>query len=295
MNASYIPSLWGRSLHFDMYFVRQEGHICVPRVRTERSCMEQYTDFARVYDLFMDNVPYDEWSDYIDSLLKKYGIKPGLNTDVPLVCELGCGTGSITRRLRDRGYDMIGIDASAEMLQKARDHEKKGDESILYLCQDMREFELYGTVAAVVSVCDSLNYITGDGELSDVFGLVSNYLEPGGLFVFDMRTPYYYSKVLGESTICENRDEGSFIWENYYDPESRINEFDMTVYMRDGKSDRYTRFEETHYQRSYTLTEVKKTLKHADLELLGVFDAFTEDAPARESERVYFVAKSRKK
>ncbi len=257
--------------------------------------MEQYTDFAGVYDLFMDNVPYDEWCDYIDSLLKKYGIKPGLNTKVPLICELGCGTGSITRRLRAKGYDMIGIDASAEMLQKAKDHEKKGDDSILYLCQDMREFELYGTVAAVVSVCDSLNYIVGDGELLDVFKLVNNYLEPGGLFVFDLRTPYYYSKILGESTICENRDEGSFIWENYYDPESRINEFDMTVYVREGRSDKFTRFEETHYQRSYTIAEVKKALKKAGLVLLDVFEAFTEHEPEKCGERVYFVVRTGKK
>ena len=257
--------------------------------------MEQYTDFAEVYDLFMDNVPYDEWCGYIDALLRDYGIKPGLNTEVPLVCELGCGTGSITRRLRDKGYDMIGIDASGRMLQKAMEQEKKGDDSILYLCQDMREFELYGTVAAVVSVCDSLNYLTGDGELADVFGLVNNYLEPGGLFVFDMKTPYYYSRMLGESTICENRDEGSFIWENYYDPESRINEFDMTVYIRDGKNDRYRRFEETHYQRSYTLTEIRKALKKAGLELLDVFEAFTRKTPSKQAERVYFIARTGKK
>ena len=132
-------------------------------------------------------------------------------------------------------------------------------------------------------------------ELLDVFKLVNNYLEPGGLFVFDLRTPYYYSKILGESTICENRDEGSFIWENYYDPESRINEFDMTVYMRDGKGDKYTRFEETHYQRSYTLAEVKRALKMAKLDVLGIFEAFTTDEPEKCGERVYFVARSQKK
>ena len=256
--------------------------------------MEQYTGFARVYDLFMDNVPYDEWAVYIDSLLKENGIKPGPNTDVPLICELGCGTGNITRRLRDRGYDMIGIDVSPQMLQEAKEREKSGDESILYLCQDMREFELFGTVAAVVSVCDSLNYLTGDGELLDVFRLVNNYLDPEGLFVFDLRTPYYYANVLGESTICENRDEGSFIWENFYDPESRINEFDMTVYMREGKDNRYTRFEETHYQRSYTLNEVKAALKAAGLEIISLFGEGSHDKPGRTEERVYFVARTRK-
>ena len=112
--------------------------------------MEAYTGFAEVYDLFMDNVPYEEWSQYLISLLKEYGIQDGL------VLDLGCGTGKITRYLSRAGYDMIGIDCSGEMLQIAMEHES---EEILYLCQDMREFELYGTVAAVVSICDSINYI----------------------------------------------------------------------------------------------------------------------------------------
>ena len=108
--------------------------------------MEPYTNFATVYDMFMDNVPYDQWTDYLVHLLKKHCIHEGL------LLELACGTGSMTRRLSNKGYDMIGIDSSEEMLTIARD--KSGDEknSILYLCQDMREFELYGTVAAVVSV-----------------------------------------------------------------------------------------------------------------------------------------------
>ncbi len=256
--------------------------------------MEQYTGFASVYDLFMDNVPYDEWTAYIDVLLKKYGIKPGPNTEVPLICELGCGTGNITRRLKARGYDMIGIDISSEMLQEAKEKERQGDDAILYLCQDMREFELYGTVAAVVSVCDSLNYITEPEDLLQVFELVNNYLDPGGLFIFDLHTPYYYSRVLGDSVICENRDEGSLIWENYQDPESRIHEFDITVYTKN-ESGTYGRFEETHYQREYSAAEVKRLLKQAGLEVLDVFEACTEEAPARNSERVYFAARTRKK
>ncbi len=256
--------------------------------------MDQYTGFARVYDMFMDNVPYDEWTAYLDKLLKKYGVKPGPNTEVPLICELGCGTGSITRRLRDRGYDMIGIDSSDEMLDEARKKEKHGDESILYLCQDMREFELYGTVAAVVSLCDSLNYITEADDLLKVFELAENYLDPGGLLIFDMNTPYYYSRVLGESTICENRDEGSFIWENSYDPESHINEFDMTIYYSDRDTDRYIRCEETHYQRAYSQAEVRKLLKKAGLEVLDVFEAGTMKVPGKNSQRIYFIARNAK-
>ena len=270
---------------------------------SERSTMKEYTGFAAVYDMFMDNVPYDKWAKYLQKLLKENGVKDGI------VCELGCGTGKMTRRLRDMGYDMIGVDISQDMLRIAMEQEaalKKSD--ILYLNQDMRAFELYGTVAAVVSVCDSMNYITEKEDLLTTFKLVKNYLDPGGVFIFDMNTPYYYKKKLGEQTICENRDEGSFIWENYYDPDTKINEFDITIYIRrdnnevsakktkkaveqEPMNDIYSRFEETHFQRAYSITEVKKLLKIAGLKDIKVYKAFTKEAPDTVTERVYFVSK----
>lgn len=253
--------------------------------------MDQYTGFAEVYDMFMDNVPYDEWAEYLHGLLNENGIREGI------VAELGCGTGKMTRRLRDRGYDMIGIDISDEMLQIALEKENGADrQEILYLCQDMREFELYGSVAAVVSVCDSMNYITEEDDLLQVFRLVHNYLDPGGYFIFDMNTEYYYKYVLGEQTICENRDEGSFIWENYFDEESGINEFDMTIFVRhdnDSKNDAdgyFRRFTETHYQKAYRLPVVRKLLKKAGMKNIRVYASQTHDAPSRGTERVYFLA-----
>ena len=184
--------------------------------------MEAYTGFARVYDLFMDNVPYGEWSRYLLSLLKEYGAKDGI------VLELGCGTGKMTRLLSRAGYDMIGIDNSEEMLQMAREAEyeakeypavqaeSESREDILYLLQDMREFELYGTVKAVVSICDCVNYILEEEELLQVFRLVNNYLDPGGVFIFDLNTLYKYREVLGENVILGNPEEGSVIWVNFY-------------------------------------------------------------------------------
>lgn len=258
--------------------------------------MDQYTGFAQVYDLFMDNVPYDKWAKYLHSLLKANGVKISKRQDAaaPIVCELGCGTGNMTRRLHALGYDMIGIDISEEMLQIAREKEPEGDDSILYLCQDMCEFELYGTVAAVVSLCDSINYVTDEKDLQQVFKLVNNYLDPGGVFIFDLHTPYYYSRVLGEQTICENRDEGSFIWENYYDADTKINEFDMTIYYDTKGDGTYVRCEETHYQRAYSMTEIKRLLCRAGLELVGTYDEVTHGTPVRSSERVYFVARTLK-
>ena len=230
--------------------------------------MDAYTGFAEVYDLFMDQVPYEKWSGRIMQILSAYGIRDGL------VLDLGCGTGSMTELLAGAGYDMIGVDASEEMLELAYEKRAESGHDILYLLQDMREFELYGTVRAIVSVCDSLNYITEEEELLHVFRLVRNYLDPDGVFFFDMNTIYKYSKMLGETTIAENREEGSFIWENYYDPEEQLNQYDLTLYIRD-EDDRYTRFEETHIQKAYALERVLELLQQAGMKAEQIFDSDT--------------------
>ncbi|MFR5601559.1 MAG: class I SAM-dependent DNA methyltransferase [Lachnospiraceae bacterium] len=246
--------------------------------------MDAYTSFATVYDLFMDNIPYEEWCAYLTGLLQDYGVDNGL------VLDLGCGTGSLTELLDKKGYDMIGVDNAGEMLQIAMEKRAESGADILYLLQDMREFELYGTVAAVVSICDSMNYITGDGELEQVFALVNNYLDPGGIFIFDLNTPYKYEKILGDSVIAENRDEGSFIWENVYDPETGINEYDLTLFIRQA-SGLYEKYEEFHFQRAYSLEEVKEALKQGGMEFVAVYDAFTREPPRPDSERVYVIAR----
>ena len=148
--------------------------------------MEAYEEFARVYDMFMDNVEYENWAQYLKERLREYGIEDGL------VLELGCGTGTMTELLSEAGYDMIGVDNSEEMLSEAMEKRVESGHDILYLLQDMQEFELYGTVRAVVSVCDSLNYVTEEEELLQVFRLVNNYLDPEGIFLFDMRTAGRY-------------------------------------------------------------------------------------------------------
>lgn len=191
-----------------------------------------YSYFSFVYDKLMDNIPYDEWTEFICSILKKDGINDGI------IMELGCGTGQMTERLFKSGYDMIGIDNSAEMLDVAEERlsmiqsEMEKMTSILYLNQDMREFELYGTVRAIYSVCDSLNYITKKDDLLKVFKLVNNYLDPQGLFIFDFHTEYYYKETVGDNTIAEVRDEVSFIWENRYNEADKINNLYLTLFLK---------------------------------------------------------------
>ena len=246
--------------------------------------MEAYSGFAKVYDLFMDNIPYGEWTDYVKELLSEEGIREGILLD------LGCGTGSVTELLARSGFDMIGIDNSEEMLEIAMEKKERSGLDILYLLQDMREFELYGTVKGVVSICDSMNYILEEEELEEVFRLVHNYLDNEGIFLFDMNTVYKYETLLGDNTFAEDREESSFIWENYYDEEEKINQYDLSLFIRedDGK---YRKYEETHLQRAYERRQVENLLKRAGFELLHVYDAFTKDAPAEDSERIYFVCR----
>lgn len=279
--------------------------------------MDAYTSFARVYDMFMDNVPYEEWCDYITGLLKEYGISNGL------VLDLGCGTGSMTELLAARGFDMIGVDCSEDMLEIALEKRMASGRDILYLQQDMRDLELYGTVRAVVCLCDSINYLLNVQDLETVFRLVNNYLDPGGIFIFDLNTEYKYRELLADRTIAENRDEGSFIWDNYYDEESRINEYDLALFIPAEEADAgkmgegagpdcetgaasgsgtsgeglYRKYQETHFQRAYTLDEIREALERAGMEFLTWYDGDGDgrQAPREDSERIYVIAREKGK
>lgn len=250
--------------------------------------MEAYTSFARVYDTFMDNVPYGEWCEYVAGLLEAYEIRDGL------VLDLGCGTGSLTELLAEKGYDMIGADCSEDMLEIAGEKKEKSGYDILYLLQDMREFELYGTVRAVVSICDSMNYIMSEEELLQVFRLVNNYLDPEGIFIFDMNTIYKYRELLGDATIAENREACSFIWENSWYEEERVNEYDLTIFEKE-ENGLFRKYTETHFQRAYEIETVKRLIQEAGMEFVAVYDAFTKEAPKADSERIYFIAREKGK
>lgn len=292
--------------------------------------MEAYTDFADVYDIFMDNVPYEEWAEYIDGLLKEYGVPQGeaptlpegeafqkggltleeervhlaaLSAERNVVVDLGCGTGVLTELLADKGYDMIGIDNSQEMLNVAQRKKECSGKEILYLLQDMRELELYGCVGAIVSVCDSLNYLLEEEDVVETFRLVNNYLYPGGVFIFDFNTVYKYETVIGDATIAENREDCSFIWENYYNADEQINEYDLTIFARmeeakageESSEGCFRRFMETHYQRGYTLGQMRTMVEVAGLEFIMAADGNTHGEVTAESERVYVVARERGK
>ena len=246
--------------------------------------MEAYTDFARVYDELMDETPYMGWSLFLVSKLRGHGITDGL------VLELGCGTGNMTELLHTAGYDMIGVDASADMLEQAVRKKEEARIDVLYLMQDMESFELYGTVRAVVCCCDGINYLTEPEALLHSFKLVNNYLDPGGVFLFDFNTVHKYRDEIGDAVIAENRDDCSFIWENAYDAESCINEYDLTLFLQEPDG-RYRKHTETHMQRGYELSEIKELLSRAGLRFECAFDDYTNNAPDELSGRVVVLAR----
>lgn len=252
--------------------------------------MEAYTTFAGVYDMFMDNIPYEKWVEYLHDIMEEYNIHEGT------ILELGCGTGNMTELLASKGYDMIGVDNSEDMLELAMEKRLKSGHDILYLLQDMQSFELFGTVKAVISVCDSINYVTDEAELKEVFRLVNNYLDPSGIFLFDFNTQYKYEHVLGSRTFAESRDECSFIWDNYYDADSRVNEYELTLFIQEeDQEELYRRYQESHYQRGYTSEEIKALIEQAGMEFLAAYDAYTQEPAKACSERILAVAKERGK
>ncbi len=275
--------------------------------------MEAYTDFAKVYDEFMDETPYHEWAAYIAQLISGYGISLPYNKDNSkkddsleeesdeeklsqernLVVELGCGTGRFTEEMAALGYDMVGVDNSSDMLGIARNKLEKSGFDIMYLEQDMSELDLFCTAGTVVSVCDSINYLIEDEQILKTFKLVNNYLYPGGLFVFDFNTLHKYRDVIGDVTIAENRDDCSFIWENFFDEETCINEYDLTVFIKTGdpNKDIFERSVETHLQRGYTLSQMKEFVAGAGMEFVAAIDADTHEEPTDESERIYILAR----
>ena len=248
--------------------------------------MEIYNEFAKVYDAFMGDTPYEKWVQFIKDTITQHGINP------KLICDLGCGTGKMCELFAEQGIEMIGIDNSEEMLMVARENAMEKELNIFYLLQDMSEFELYGTVDVIYSACDSINYLLEEEEVLSTFRWVNNYLEKDGLFIFDINTPYKYKEVLGDRVFAEQREDAAYIWENYYHEEEEVNEFSVSFFIQD-EDGRYTRTEEVHYERAYTVQTIKSLLEEAGMELIAVYDDYTNDEYHNETIRATFVAREK--
>ncbi|MDP4119222.1 MAG: methyltransferase domain-containing protein [Bacillota bacterium] len=242
-----------------------------------------YGTFASMYDSLTYDVDYKGRVDYIEKLFERF-------SDIPVhsVLDLACGTGTASVMLSDRGYEVIGVDSSEEMLAEAR--RKQGERDILFLQQSMSGFELYGTVDAVVCLLDSVNYVVDARELQKCFELVNNYLNPGGLFIFDINTKYKLENILAGNVFVDEYDNVFYTWENYYDNNEKICEFDLNFFMKDGDNT-YRRFNETHYERAYTDREIKTVLEKANLKLVAMYDDMSYEEPNKKSEKVFYIGK----
>ena len=241
---------------------------------------EVYGRFAYIYDDLMSCVNYPEWVDYIEEIFRKNNVSP------KLVLELGCGTGSVCIEMAKRGYNMIGADLSEDMLNVALSKASKEDLDILFLHQDMREFELYGTVDAIVCVMDSINYITAIEDLNNVFGLVKNYLNPGGIFIFDINTRYKLEEILGNNTFVADEENVFYVWENAYNKDKGLCEFMLTFFVKN--QGKYTRIDECHQQKAYTIEAIQEALVGVGLTLTNMYEALTFGNPIERSERIFF-------
>lgn len=242
-----------------------------------------YNKFADIYDRLQD-MDYGSFVDYYEKLFKLNNIEPKLMLD------LGCGTGNITLPMAKRGYDMIGVDLSAEMLDQAATKARDNELDVLFLNQDMTEFELYGTVDAAVCALDGVNYLTEDGDLDKLFTLIHNYLNPGGIFIFDINTEHKLKTVLGNNTFVYDEDDIYFVWSNAYDDSDKVCGFDLDFFTEtDGGL--YERHSEYQEERAYSIEEIKNSAEANNLKVVGIYNDRSTDAPTETSERIFFVIK----
>lgn len=244
-----------------------------------------YQGFARVYDVLMMDTPYDHWFDCLLGHIERLNIK---GKDV---LELACGTGEMTRRLFKQGYKVLGTDLSESMLEIAQEKSFERRLKIQYIQQDMTHLDLFQTYDLIISYCDGFNYLTKADEFEQALQSAYDNLNEEGYLIFDMSSFYKLSHVLGQHTFTETSEAVSYIWENYYDEQTALLEFDLTLFEKVGQT--YIRHDESHCQKAYTLDEVKNMMIRVGFDIESVLDTHTNDGVTSTSERWLFIGRKR--
>lgn len=244
--------------------------------------MKPYGVFAKYYDTLMADVDYAARADYLLTVLSRHGLAGRSLLD------LGCGTGAMSFEFAKSGFDVVGVDSSAQMLARAAS-KAAGSKNPIFICQDMRSLDLYGTVAAAVCALDGINHLTGAQAVEKAFAGVSLFLEKGGLFVFDLNTPYKLENTLGDNAFVYDCGDVYCVWQNSYGGKSRLCRFDLTFFELDGGT--YRRYDESFCERAYSTAQIKRRLAAAGLALEAVYDDLTFDEPKKDSERLIYVAR----
>ncbi len=246
--------------------------------------MSSYQDFASLYDTLTFDVDYEKIADFIASHLSAQGIKNGL------VLDLACGTGTLTLALAKRGYDMTGADASEEMLSAAR--QKEGSDTLLFLNQPMEDFELYGTMDAIVCVLDSVNYLTDPESVRKMFRLCANYLNPDGILIFDVNSEYKFNHILGNETYTYETDNIFYVWENEFSEEEGLCNLYLTFF-EETENGLYRRIDEMHTQRFYSDEFLQDALTDAGLTVIARYDDYEDKSVSETTQRIVYEVKKR--
>lgn len=250
--------------------------------------MSAYDFLAEYYDAFQKDLNPGKWADFVTWIAKKYGQYKGDGEGGrPLLCDLGCGTGLVTCALADRGFDTVGVDNSPEMLDCARDHAQSEGKNILWILQDMTSLDLYGSMDIFVSLLDTVNHIADKKGLKDLFESFHCFLNPGGLFIFDVATHRHFSETLGNDFFYLVEDDFAVLWENDYDKKSCINTASLTMFgTEDGE--KYCRCDEDIVERYYSDSEIRKLAESCGLEVVGVFGDLKKRKPGDKDERIFY-------
>ncbi len=248
--------------------------------------MAGYKDFAFFYDLLMKNADYEGRFDYIIGLLTENGIGEGILLD------MACGTGTLSKMFAQKGFDVVGVDASEEMLSKAQEKKLEENFDALFLCQKMEELDLFGTIDAAVCTLDSLNHVTEKGKIIEIFRRVALFMNDGGVFVFDVNTLYKHRKVLGNNAFLFDTENVFCAWQNTLLDDGETTQIDLDIFeSNEEEEDIYVRYSEEFFERGYELDFLKKTLEQFRFEVVGIYDDMTKEPIKENSERAVFVCK----
>ena len=244
-----------------------------------------YGIFSSVYDILTENVEYEKIAHKIRSLLHKNGVYGGLLLD------LGCGTGTLSFLLENKGYDVIGVDASEDMLIVANEKKYEENSNTMFLCQKAEELDLFGTIDCAVSVLDTINHIDTLEKVQKSFEKVSLFMNMDGIFIFDMNTPYKHEKILGNNTFIYDMDEVYCAWQNSFDKENATTNIDLDFFIKNEDDDCYERYSESFCEYAYEPQDVLNILKKCGFEILSTFDDYSDNLTNNETERIVVVAK----
>lgn len=248
--------------------------------------MEQYASLYSVYDELNESYDYDALASFLSEAIRE---NEKINT--ALVLDLACGTGKLTFKLRERGYDMTGVDLSSGMLSVAHEYAiRNGINDVLFLCQDMTEFELYGTVDACVCTLDSINYLTKLSDVKKCFSLVHNYLIPDGVFIFDVNTPYRFKEIYGNNDFILENENSLCAWQNEYNEKTKICKFYLSIF-KENEDGRYNRYDEIQKEKCYERKQIEKALNESGFEIIAVYGDINKKPAENTDEKWYFVAR----